>query len=301
MRRLTITIGFLTLIFIVGLIGVGEALSAPARRIVGSPPPDLSAESVILAGSSSEAISGWFARGKPGTGAVLLLHGIRSDRRQMLDRSKFLNASGYSVLLIDLPAHGESAGDRITFGYREAEGVRASMRFFEETLPGETIGVIGVSLGAASLVLSGVTPIPNAIVLESMYPTIDEAVSDRLRIRAGSLGAIFTPLLIAQLPIRLGISADQLRPIDRLSGIRAPILIVSGTEDRHTTTTETKRLFEAALQPKELWLVEGAGHVDLYNYDPKTYELKISGFLGKYLVTSNSVDLRSPHTAASSR
>jgi len=43
------------------------------------------------------------------------------------------------------------------------------------------VGVIGVSLGAASLVLAKPDPAPSAVVLESMYPTIEEAVSNRLR------------------------------------------------------------------------------------------------------------------------
>jgi len=51
---------------------------------------------------------------------VLLLHGVRADRREMLGRARFLNRLGYGILLIDLPAHGESPDDHITFGAREA-------------------------------------------------------------------------------------------------------------------------------------------------------------------------------------
>ncbi len=48
--------------------------------------------------------------GQKGKGAVLLLHGVRADRREMLNRARFLKEEGYSVLLIDLPSHGESDG-----------------------------------------------------------------------------------------------------------------------------------------------------------------------------------------------
>ena len=174
-------------------------------------------------------------------------------------------------------------GDRITFGYREAAGVRASLRYLSENAGGERTAVVGVSLGAAAFLLADVATLPSAVVLESMYPTIEEALRDRLRLRAGSVGASFAPLLLTQIPMRLGISADHLRPIDHLGRLRAPLLVAAGTEDRRTTVDETRRIFETANAPKELWLVEGAGHVDLYDFNPREYEQRVFGFLGKYL------------------
>jgi pimeloyl-ACP methyl ester carboxylesterase len=285
--RSVLVVGSLAIAFAAILFGAGEVLIAPATAVIGSAPLDLDAQSVTLESSPGESISGWFSSGSPGLGAVLLLHGVRSDRRQMLERARFLHNAGYAVLLIDLPAHGESSGAHITFGFREAEGVRASLQFLKKTLPNEKTAVIGVSLGAASIVLADVTPSPSAVVLESMYPTIEEAVADRLRLRLGSLGAGLAPLLVFQLPIRLGITSSQLRPIDHLASLHAPILVASGTEDLHTTVVESKGIFDAAMQPKEIWLVEGAGHVDLYRFNPKAYETKVFGFLAKYLRNAN--------------
>ncbi len=279
MRRAFTFLAVVILIVSVFSFGVGVALSYPAKRSVGVPPVNSTLESVTINGT----ISGWFSPGKPGFGAVLLLHGVRSDRRQMLERSKFLHAVGYSVLLIDLPAHGENDGERITFGYREAEGVRSALHFLNQTLPHERTAVIGVSLGAASLVLANCNPAPSAVVLESMYPTIDEAVADRLSLRLGVLGTKLAPILLWQLPLQLGISSEQLRPIDHISELHAPVLIVAGTEDRHTSVAETKHIFAAASEPKELWLVEGAAHVDLHAFNPQAYESRISNFLLKYL------------------
>lgn len=176
---------------------------------------------------------------------MLLLHGVRSDRTQMLGRARFLNREGYAALLIDLPAHGQSTGDRITFGAREAAGAKAALEFLRRESPGERIAVIGVSLGAAAAVLAG-------------------------------------PLLW-QLPLRAGVSTSDLRPIERIARLGAPALIASGAQDLHTTWAETEQLFDAAAGPKELWRVEGAGHVDLHAYGPGAYERRVLGFLAKYL------------------
>lgn len=283
LRRILLTTAAAVVAAATAVFAAGELLSVPAHRALPSPPPELAAVAVTLPVSPNEQIKGWFARGGRGKGAVLLLHGVRGDRTKMLPRALKLKSQGYSVLLVDLPAHGESSGNRITFGFREADGVKAALMFLRETLPTERIGVIGVSLGAASLVISKVEPAPNAVVLESMYPTITEAVQNRLIARIGRLGVPMSKLLLWQLPIRAGITPDQLRPIDALKFLKSPTFIASGVEDLHTTIAETQRIFAEAPTPKEFWAVEGAAHVDLYGYDPRTYEQKVFPFLARHL------------------
>ena len=48
----------------------------------------------------------------------------------MIDRGRFLRRAGYSVLLIDFQATGETKGDHITFGWKESQDVLAAMNFF---------------------------------------------------------------------------------------------------------------------------------------------------------------------------
>ncbi|HKD26945.1 MAG TPA: alpha/beta fold hydrolase [Xanthobacteraceae bacterium] len=266
-----------------GLMAAGEYLSYPAHRTLGPAPADLHAIEVTIPVVVHSHVSGWLIPGTPRAGVVLLLHGVRADRREMLGRARFLNRLGYGILLIDLPAHGESPGEHITFGAREAEGVRAALAFLERNQPGEPVGVIGVSLGAASLVLAKPDPAPSAVVLESMYPTIEEGVSNRLRIYLGDYGAHLAPLLVEQLPLRLGIAPAQLHPIEQTGALHCPILIISGSADSHTRLVETQRIFAATPPPKELWIVDGAAHVDLHAFAPAAYETKVAEFLRKYL------------------
>jgi len=287
MRRVTrIAAGLATSAMLVALasLGAGEALSTPAARTIGAAPADLQAETVSIPDGRGATVAGWFIPGRPGRGAVLLLHGVRADRRAMIERARLLSRDGHAVLLIDLPAHGESSGERITFGLREGAGVRTALAELRRRLPGEAIGVIGVSLGAASLVLAHAEPAPDAVVLESMYPTIEEAVVDRLTRRLGPVGSALAPLLLWQLPLRTGISPDQLRPVDAIASLKAPVLVASGTRDQHTTLAESRRIFDAAREPKQFWAVDGAAHVDLFNAGPEAYRKIVIAFLDRYLV-----------------
>ena len=99
------------------LYGLGWALSRSEPAEIGPAPAFLDAESVTFPSQSGSVIHGWFSRAPAAAGAVLLLPGIHANRRSLVARAEFLRQAGYSTLLIDFQATGESEGDRITFGW----------------------------------------------------------------------------------------------------------------------------------------------------------------------------------------
>ena len=101
--------------------------------------------------------------------------------------------------------------------------------------------------------------------------------------RVGALAPLLTPLLLAQIPLRLHISPHDLEPIRHIADVGAPVLIVAGSRDEHTTLGESEELYGTAVQPKQLWVVDGARHQDLLAYDPAGYEDHVIGFLVQYL------------------
>ncbi|HKA73746.1 MAG TPA: alpha/beta fold hydrolase [Xanthobacteraceae bacterium] len=287
--RLIISIA---LIAIVGLcaavVAAGLFLSAPARAVVGDPPPDLAAEPVAIASSSGATLRGWFLAGRPGGGAVVLMHGVRGNRLAMVRRARLLEAAGFAVLLFDFQAHGESTGARITFGYREGLDAAAAVAFMRQRLPAERIGAVGSSLGAAAALL-GPDPLPvEALVLESVYPDIGTAIANRIRSVLGRhLGTVTAPplafLFQVLLPPVLGVNPVDLRPIDRIGKATASLLVASGKQDNRTTIAETMALFARAPEPKTLWALDDAGHVDLEAHAPEEYRRHVLAFLADKL------------------
>jgi fermentation-respiration switch protein FrsA (DUF1100 family) len=262
---------------------MGESLAAPQNRIIGEIPSDITGRGVQFKSQSGSALQGWFIPGKNGMGAVILMHGVRANRLSMLNRARFLARAGYSVLLFDFQAHGESSGEYITFGYLESKDAQAAVEFLQQNDLGEKIGVIGVSMGGAASLLATPSLEVDALILESVYPTIEEAISDRITMRLGKLGTIFTPLLTYQLKPRLGVGSEELRPIKKAAEVTLPKLFIFGTEDRHTRLDESRRLFAHAADPKEAWSVNGAGHVDLHAFAKDEYERRVLDFLERYL------------------
>lgn len=256
----------------------GSALSAPANRTIGAAPSDLRALDVRFGG-----VKGWFVAAGEDAPCVVLMHAMRSDRRGMIERARFLREAGYASLLFDFQGHGESPGEQITFGYRESANAEAAVSLLRHRFKCPRVAAVGQSMGgAAALVGSGPIDV-DALVLESVYPSIEEAVTARLELHLGRAGSLLAPLLTLQLQPRLGIDFEAMRPLERISQFHRPVLVMAGTEDRHTPIEQARRLFAAANEPKAFWAVPGAVHADLLGIAPKAYRARLLAFLDEYV------------------
>lgn len=261
---------------------VGGALIAPHAHSVGSLPEGLAGRVISLRAASGVNLAGWSVELEQDKGVVLLLHGLGGSRRGMLARSRLLTAAGYSTLLIDLRAHGESGGEHTTLGHLERHDVRAAVAFARDLHPGEPIAVLGVSLGGASALLAAPLEV-DAMVIESAFPSLRQAVRNRVAARLGRLAYLPAELLLVQTWLRFGISAASLRPIDSMAELGCPIFLLSGELDQETTPAEARAMFEAAREPKQLWLVPGVKHEDINRMSPKRYEQRLLAFLGEHM------------------
>lgn len=76
---------------------------------------------------------------------------------------------------------------------------------------------------------------------------------------------------------------EELEPIRNVAKLGAPVMFVGGSRDAHTTEEETRELFAAAADPKEIWIVDGAAHQDFSRFDRAGYESHIVAFLDRNL------------------
>ena len=256
---------------------VGSKLIEPLNHTVALP-KGFKVEPVSIP-EADHLVSGWWVDAGKGTPVILLVHGLGADRSSMVPRAELLKRWGFSSLLIDLQGEGETKGEAITMGFRESKDVIAARDWIRAKVPGQKIGVIGTSLGGASVLLAPQPAGFDAVVLESVYPRIGRAVENRIQMQLGFLAPVLTPLLLVQLEPRLHISVAELEPIRWIGKLGAPVLVAAGSKDRHTTLEESQELFDAAASPKSLWIAEGAVHEDLLAFDPEGYEEHVVRFL----------------------
>ncbi len=277
MKRVSIVFLIVLIIVIAMMFAARFVLTHPVQTNVGPPPNG--AIAIHFPSNSGSEIHGWWIDVVQSRGVVILLPGVRANRLSMLDRAKFLHDAHFTTMLIDFQAIGESKGNAITFGSNERHDVLAAVAFARAREPHAKIAIIGSSLGGAATLLA--EPNVDAMILEAVYPSIDRAAHNRIAMRLGNtIANITAPLLLWQ------VDAKQLRPIDHIANARCPVFILSGENDEHTTVADTRALFNAAHEPKQLWLVPGKKHVDLHRAMKRDYESRVLQFLQTSLAVS---------------
>lgn len=275
---------------VVGLCVVTLAVSAffafqftgAQRRAVRPLPADFgfAVEEVRFAARDGIMLHGWFVPHEGSVRAAVLLHGNGSTRSQMIARARLLRSRGYAVLLYDARGHGESEGERVTFGLRETRDLLGALDYVRSRGATE-VGCIGASQGGATIALAA-DELPTAVrwaVLEATFPDLATAVDRRFR-HTLHLPGWFAGLLMRPIAEwRIGAAARAIAPCRTITQLRCPVLILSGENDPYTTADDTRALYAAATSPKRLWLVPKAGHVDLYGAAGRDYERHLLDFI----------------------
>lgn len=245
-------------------------------------------ESVAIAAADGVGLRAWYYTPEAPDGReVILLHGVGSNRQDMLALGHLFLKQGYSVLEPDLRGHGESGG-LATYGVLEEGDIRRWVDWMEEAGKGgpQRIYGFGASLGGAVLLqsLKHETRF-RAIVAESAYSDFPSVARERIeRILPGGFQWIATPLVDSGMIWARwhdGIDLRQASPIGALRSARVPVLLIHGLADDKTSPDNSRRL--AAANPAvQLWLVPGSGHADAWKTAPAEFEARVNGWFSTH-------------------
>ncbi|MBV9884116.1 MAG: alpha/beta fold hydrolase [Sphingomonadaceae bacterium] len=262
----------------------GSIMSWPHASAVAPPAPP--GRIVHFAAADGVPLTGSYWPGmRPDAPAILLLHGIDSSRASFAGHAAWLNGLGYAVLAIDFRGHGESGAAFRSFGLYEARDAAAALAFLRAGNPGRRVGLIGISLGGAAALLGEDGPLPvQAMVLQAVYPDLRDAIFNRIAQRTGpALAMIGEPLLSYQSWLRYGVPPDRLAPAEAIRLYHGPLLVIGGGADLSTPPDETRRLYDAAPGPKELWLLDGLGHAAASSVWTDAYRARVRALFARAL------------------
>ncbi len=266
-------------VFVAGSWHFANHLTGPHAHVVGAPPGDFPypIEPITFTSSDQETLSGWLVPAGNSDKGIVLLHGYGGTRLQMVPCARFGREMGFTVLLYDARACGESTGDHISFGYSERQDLIAAVKVLKER-GCKDIACLGVSQGGATILFAAdALPELKCVICESVYDEMEHAVDRRLRHYTMLPGWLGASLLVPFAERRIGLSIDDVKPVNHIGKLRCPIFIISGECDDKTRPEDTQRLYDAAHEPKELWMIPDARHEDLFRF--RGYEQKTRDFL----------------------
>ena len=223
---------------------------------------------------------GWFFPGLRGAPSIVLCHGYQSSRGELLTLVSTLQDHQYNVFVFDFAAHGGNNGVT-TFGYREADEVRAAI----DTLAKRTdvdparFGLWGYNLGAhAALREAEKDDRVRALVLDSVYDSPKQMV----KVGVDKTGVGGFPLMVksAQTTFEwLNYAYKGNSPLSAnlksLKGV--PILFIQATDDPQLATI-TREMFLKAPEPREQAIIAHGNFVNLPDDEKREYENRVVTF-----------------------
>ncbi|NLX13393.1 MAG: alpha/beta hydrolase [Phycisphaerales bacterium] len=211
-------------------------------------------ESVHFHTHDGVQLHGWFFPGQPPVrGTILHLHGNAGNITGHFEHAAWLPAKGWNVLCFDYRGYGQSAGTVTRAGtIADAHAALDYLRARPDLDPERILG-FGQSLGGAvGIVLAAERPELRGLAADGAFEHYRRITSWHLR---------RNPLLrIVGWWVPYFMSKDY-NPIDYVGRIAPrPLLIMHGTEDSIVDPAMARRLYEAAGEPKQLWMFDGADH-----------------------------------------
>jgi len=227
------------------------------------------------------SLRGWWLPAPQARRTVIALHGHRGARHHCVGIGAALWRRGANVLLFDHRGRGSSEGELMSLGYFETLDALAAIGYALSRAPGVPLGLIGYSMGAAVALISAARDERvGAVVADSAFASERELVRSLLSKQIGPLHGPIAALSERLLPYDSR-EVEPLREVAKISP--GATLFVHGLLDETCDPGDSRKLYEAAGEPKELWMLEGAGHCDAYFLDREAYCGRVAAFFREYL------------------
>ena len=238
-------------------------------------------QTVAFVSSDGLRIAAWYVPSK-NRAAVIIAHGTNSDRASMLSEIRVLADAGFGVLAFDWPGLGESQGSiRWDSAARNALTCAIDWTSARSDADPARIGGLGFSMGG--FVLTQVAAADRrlrAIALESAPSDYDTFI----RLHYTKWGPL------SAWPARWALRGSDLFAKDRtavrlIGGIAPrPLLIIGQARDFEIPLEMTQKLYDAARDPKSLWIIDGSQHGHYAEVAGVEYARRLQAFFADNLL-----------------
>jgi pimeloyl-ACP methyl ester carboxylesterase len=223
---------------------------------------------------------GLFFPGFRGASTIILCHGYGSSKGELLTLVSALQDHQYNVFVFDFSAHGANDGIT-TFGYREADEVRAAIDAVAARNDVDTasFGLWGYNLGAyAALREAEGDKRVRALILDSVYDTPEQMVKvgvERQGLGGFPLMARSAEFSFELLNFRHRGDPVLTRGMATLAGV--PILFIEAADDP-TLAKITGQMFGSAMEPKDRASIPHGNFANMDDEDKRAYENRVVSF-----------------------
>ena len=226
----------------------------------------------------------WFPQGECKK-IVICFHGYTSQgMKDYLGLSGYYLKNGYSMLLVDERAHGESEGKYIGFGCLDRIDALKWINWVLRKC-GEDVEILlhGTSMGGATVLMMSSLELPaqvKGIVSDCAFTSPKEVFSHVLK-SMYHLPA-FPVMNISNFINKrfAGYGLDECNAAREVKKAKVPILFIHGSGDTFVPYSMCETMYENCASSKKKLIIEGAAHAECYYKDTDAYENALTEFIG---------------------
>jgi fermentation-respiration switch protein FrsA (DUF1100 family) len=287
LRRMLVLLATL----ILGYFGVGVLvvlwMTSPRRKSPVATPASVGLEyrEVELLSTDGVSLSAWWVPAEGSSLAAVLVPGWGGYKfdEHLLQTIPVYHGAGYSVLMLDLRAQGESDGARRTLGYREVRDVRGALAWLQrQGYRLDQVVLHGWSMGGATALRAAPGTGVAAVVEEAGYADLPLLLRGKIP-EFVRFGGLLEPAILL-----VGRLFPDFDPWDvvpkneaaKLSDEGVPLFIIHSSGDE-IVPHEQARILAAAYPEASVWKLEGYGHVEAYEHPE--YAQRLRAFLDESL------------------
>jgi dipeptidyl aminopeptidase/acylaminoacyl peptidase len=227
---------------------------------------------------------GWWMSARRRAATVVILHGVKKNRTDVLRAALTLRRAGFNVLLFDGRAHGNSEGRFVTYGFYERRDVESAIEWLvnEKKINRNRVGLAGESMGAAiALQVAAHNAWIRAVWADSPFASLRRITEEYVKKATGLPGAVLSPVLWTTIQVANYRGKFDVRTVDPLAlaaQIKCPVYLVHGTADQLIPTAHSENIHAALGCEKEIWFVEGARHAKSVRLVKREYSDRLTRF-----------------------
>ena len=229
---------------------------------------------------------GWFFPGQRGASTIIVAHGYREQRADVLTLVTALQEQQFNAFLFDFTGHGTSPGVT-TLGYREAEELRSAVQALagRDDLDSKRFGLWGADMGGyAALRLATSDPRIAALALDNAYADPRDMV--QVEVNRSGLTALPGVSAFSDAGFRLLNFSFRLEPPLRIELTQTLPKLFIESDDRPALANLVVHMFNNAPEPKQLVRFR-VSYPDMTDEERKNYESQIVNFFLQSLPASS--------------
>jgi len=196
---------------------------------------------------------------------IICLAGIHAPSvTEFFGHAKLFKEQGYSTILLDMRAHGESDGNKICLGYKEHLDVKAVVQYIKQQPVYNNVPIVllGYSMGASTAINSiGKIPEIDGLVSLSAFSSWEEVFYENMKKSAPALiAAIEYPFVYSTTFLKYGTNSF-IKPKNNIKKLgNRPALLMHSKEDSQVSFANYERLLKRAPSHVETFVVDGDKH-----------------------------------------